>query len=490
MRIIIIEVKNWEVCILNRFEDSSWQQQMKISLDFNNVMAQFIGDKEGLSDAQFEKLAYKIQNACDNIAKKRADGDIEWTNLPYNQPVDEILDYVEQMKDEIESFVLLGIGGSALGPIALQQAINHPYYNELPREKRKYPKFYVADNVDPERLVYLFDVVDVEKTLFNVVSKSGNTSETMSQFMIIKDMLEKKLGHEESKKHIVCTTDSENGNLIKIAKQEGYKTFYIPSKVGGRFSELSPVGLLPAAFCGIDIKQLLAGAAFMDKICADNPNKNMAVMFAAINYLAMQNGKNISVMMPYADSLKFISDWYAQLWAESLGKATDNQNNNVNVGQTPVKALGVTDQHSQVQLYNEGPYDKIITFVTVGEYRESIYVPKIFSDMPALGFLGGISHNQLIQVEQKATEFALTKLNRMNMTINLPRVNEFTIGQLFYMLEMATAFAGELLNINAFNQPGVEEAKNATYAMFGKPGYDEKKRELDNAPGKNPNYYV
>lgn len=228
---------------MNRFEDNNWCEKMRIHLDFNNVMVDFIGDKEGIKQSQFENLSEKIKHCANQLAVKRDNGKMDWRNLPYNQPIDEILDYVKQMKDDIESFVLLGIGGSALGPIALQQAINHPYYNELPREKRNYPKFYVADNVDPERLVYLFDVIDIDKTLFNVVSKSGNTSETMSQFMIIKDMLEKRLGKEHAKKHIVCTTDSENGNLIKIAKLEGYKTFYIPSGVGGRFSQLTPVGL-------------------------------------------------------------------------------------------------------------------------------------------------------------------------------------------------------------------------------------------------------
>lgn len=409
---------------------------------------------------------------------------MDWRNLPYNQPVDEILDYAAQVQKNFESIVVLGIGGSALGPIALQQAINHPYYNELPREKRKFPKFYVADNVDPERLVYLFDVIALDKTLFIVISKSGSTSETMSQFMIIKDMLEKELGKENAKSHIVCITDSEKGNLIKIAKNENYKTFYIPAGVGGRFSQLSPVGLLPAAICGIDIKELLAGAAFMDEACKNNPQKNIAAMYATINYLAMQNGQNITVMMPYADSLKYISDWYAQLWAESLGKSVDNDGKVVNVGQTPVKALGVTDQHSQIQLYNEGPYDKIITFISVENYRETITIPKIFEDMPAVGFLGGATHNELIQVEHYTTERALAKLNRMNMTIILPHVNEFVIGQLFYMLEVATAFAGELLNINAFNQPGVEEAKNLTYGVFGKPGYENKRIELENVMKK------
>lgn len=470
------------------YEDKNWCEKMRIRLDFNNVMQDFIDG--GFSQKNFDDLSEKITNAANQLDSKRANGQMDWRNLPYNQPVDEILDYAVQVQKNFESIVVLGIGGSALGPIALQQAINHPYYNELPHEKRKFPKFYVADNVDPERLVYLFDVIDLDKTLFIVISKSGSTSETMSQFMIIKDMMEKELGKENAKSHIVCITDSEKGNLIKIAKDENYKTFYIPVGVGGRFSQLSPVGLLPAAICGIDIKELLAGAAFMDEACKNNPQKNIAAMYATINYLAMQNGQNITVMMPYADSLKYISDWYAQLWAESLGKSVDNDGKVVNVGQTPVKALGVTDQHSQIQLYNEGPYDKIITFISVENYRETITIPKIFEDMPAVGFLGGATHNELIQVEHYTTERALAKLNRMNMTIILPHINEFVIGQLFYMLEAATAFAGELLNINAFNQPGVEEAKNLTYGVFGKPGYENKRIELENVMKKNQNYFV
>jgi glucose-6-phosphate isomerase len=417
-----------------------------------------------------------------------------WRDLPYNQEgvVKEILDYVNEKKNEIDAFVVLGIGGSALGPMAVQQALNHPFYNELPREERGgFPKLYVLDNVDPERLVYFFQTVDVTRCLFNVISKSGSTSETMSQFMIIQKLLEEKMGKEGAQKNIVCTTDAVSGNLITIAKAEGYKYFIIPSAVGGRFSELTPVGLLPAAFCGLDIKGLLTGAAAMDEACkTDDIYKNPAHMYALLHYIAMQNGKNISVVMPYADSLKYISDWYAQLWAESLGKATDNDGKTVNVGQTPVKALGVTDQHSQVQLYMEGPFDKIIVFLGVDEYRETITIPKTYTDMPSLGFLGGVTHNDLIKTEQAATEYAVTKSGRMNMTLTLPKVTAHTLGQLLYFFEVATAYAGELLNINAFDQPGVEEGKNATYAMFGRPGYEAKKAELDAAPVKDKQYVI
>ena len=460
-------------------------------VDYNNMLAERVG-KDGIPIAKLEGLHHVIKNAATAMKEKR--GKMEWRELPYNQAevVKDINAYAAQMKGKIDAFVVLGIGGSALGPLAVQQALNHPFYNELPPEKRcGAPKLYVIDNIDPERLVYLFETVDPTRCLFNVISKSGSTSETMSQFMIIQTMLEEKLGKDKARQNIVCTTDPANGNLIAIAKTEGYKTFFIPPGVGGRFSELTPVGLLPAAFCGIDIAGLLRGAAQMDAMCSnDDVYKNPAYMYAALHYLGMNMGKNISVLMPYADGLKLIADWYAQLWAESLGKKYDNNGKAVHTGQTPVRALGATDQHSQIQLYAEGPNDKIIVFLGVDEYRETITIPKTYTDMPSLGFLGGVTHNKLIQAMQAATEYALTKAGRMNMTITIPAITPQTIGQLLYFFEVATAFAGELLNINAFDQPGVEEGKDAVYAMFGRPGYEAKKAELDAAPKKDAKYVI
>lgn len=477
----------------SRFEDSSFKDSMKLRLDFNNMMAELVGEK-GLKETDIALIEAQIEAAENAMVEKRAKGGMDWRDLPYNQDdiVADIKTYVGEMKNDIDTFIVLGIGGSALGPIAVQQAINHPYYNELSKEKRGgYPKFYVADNVDPEKLTYLFDIIDLKTSLFNVISKSGSTSETMSQFMIIKEMLEKELGKEEAKKHIVCTTDAKNGNLRPIADQEGYKSFIIPDGVGGRFSELTPVGILSAAMCGIDIEELLAGAAYMDELSKnENTFSNPAYMYAILSYLSMKQGKNISIVMPYADSLKFIGDWYAQLWAESLGKKYNNQGEEVFVGQTPVKALGATDQHSQVQLYAEGPKDKVIVFMGVDKYKAEITIPEIYSDIPSLGFLGGATHNKLITTEQMATEYALLKAGQTNMTITFPEVNEFTIGQILYFFEVATGFAGELMNINAFDQPGVEEGKNATYALFGRPGYEEKKAELDAKPEKNNKYII
>ena len=469
------------------------KEAMKLRLDFNNMMANLIGEN-GISEEDFALLEAKVESAEKAMVSKRENGGMDWRDLPYNQDeiVKDIVDYVEVNKDWVESFVVLGIGGSALGPIAVQQAINHPHWNELSKEKRKgYPKLYVVDNVDPEKLVALFDVIDLETSLFNVISKSGGTSETMSQFMIIKEKIEKELGKDAVKKHIVATTDASKGTLRPIADEEGLKSYIIPAGVGGRFSELTPVGLLPAAMCGIDIKTLLEGAAYMDEICkTDNTFKNPAHMYGLLQYISMEQGKNISIVMAYADGLKFIADWYAQLWAESLGKKFDLDGNVVNVGQTPVKALGATDQHSQVQLYAEGPHDKVVLFMGVDKYRSEITIPEIYGDVPNLGFLGGATHNKLIQTEQMATEYALFKAGQTNMTLTVPEINEFTVGQILYLFEVATGFAGELMNINAFDQPGVEEGKNATYAMFGRPGYEEKKAELDTRPEKKEKYII
>ena len=358
----------------------------------------------------------------------------------------------------------------------------------MPNKYRKGPKFYVEDNVDPERMKALLDVINAEETVFNVITKSGATSETMAQYLIVYDILKKRLG-DSAKDHIIATTSENTGNLIKLARSEGFKTFYIPDGVGGRFSELCPVGLLPAAVLGIDIGEMLAGAAYIDRICStDKFHKNPALVNAALQVIAMRKGKNISVMMPYADGLKYFADWYCQIWAESLGKEVDLNGNVVNAGQTPVKSLGVTDQHSQVQLYTEGPYDKVVTFLAVDKYRAEIVISEGCPDIPDVHFLCGHTMNELISAERSATEYALTVKGRMNHTIYLPEINPFTIGELIYFFELETAFAGEMLNVDAYNQPGVENGKNATYALLGRKGYESKRSELKSAPKKKEEF--
>lgn len=467
-----------------RYTDKKACDEMRIRLDYNGMMRDFLGGN-GLCEQDLSSCG-DIDAAIRTMKEKRIS--MAWRDLPYTDcaVIDDIIATAEYVRNNFDAFVVLGIGGSALGPIAVHNALCHPFHNEI----KGNIKFYVADNVDPERLPALFEVIDPKRTMFNVITKSGGTSETMSQMLIVCDILQKALGDDFSK-NIIATTDREKGNLIKLAKRYNFKTFYIPSGVGGRFSELSPVGLLPAAVCGIDIKEMLAGAAYMDGLCEnDDYRQNIAYASAVLQVAAMKKGVNIHVCMPYSDRLRFISDWYAQLLGESIGKKYDNDGNIIHAGQTPVKALGATDQHSQIQLYTEGPFDKMITFIGVDKFACETPIPRLFDDIPDVAFLGGHTQAELINTERFATEYAVQKSGHLSMRLTLPEVNAFTVGELLYLFEVQTAFCGELLNINAFDQPGVEEGKNATYAMFGKDGYNEKKAELESAKPHSPRYVI
>ncbi len=460
------------------------RKSLRVTVDYTNMTDKYLGDK-GISQKTLEAHKKLAKEAHAYVSANRGKDELfmGWTELPYNQDevVADILATAKEVRRNFEYFVVLGIGGSALGPTMAFNALCHLHYNDLSRKQRKGPKFFVEDNVDPVRMKELLDVIDVKKTCFNVISKSGATSETMTQYLIIADLLMK--AGENVKDHVIFTTDASRGNLVKISKElGGVKSFVLGDGVGGRFSELSPVGLLPAAVLGIDIKLLLKGAAYMDKLCKSaDLKKNPALICATLQYIAMNSGKNIGVLMPYSDNLRYVSDWYAQLWAESLGKNRTLGGAPCNVGQTPVKALGVTDQHSQVQLYTEGPYDKVVTFLSVGSYKEKSPIPHGCDGIPDVSFLGGHTMEELIQAENKATAYALTKAGRLNYTITLPEVNEFTLGQLLFLFELQTAYTGAMFNINTFNQPGVEAGKKATFALLGKPGYAEQKKELDKA---------
>ena len=456
---------------------------MKLKFDYNNMMQEAIGEK-GISETAFEQQAEEIRKAFDTVMANRGKGWQEWCDLPTGQQeyLDELITYCGEIGKKADSFVVFGIGGSALGPLAVASALLHLHHNELPAKKRKAPKLYVEDNVDPERMNALLDVIDLKTTYFNVITKSGETSETLSQFLILYDMLKKELGDKKAKEHIIVTTTIGKGTLYNIAVKEGFKIYGVGAGIGGRFSVLSPVGLVAFAALGLDVKALLQGAADMAEACFEpDVKKNPALNSAFLQYLSMQKGQNISVLMPYADSLKFMADFYCQIWAESLGKAVDNAGKTVHCGQTPAKSLGVTDQHSQVQLYTEGPFDKVVTFLAVEDFRSTRVITDD-KDVDACDFLKGHTMNELIDAERKATEFALKKANRANFTVYLPQVNEETVGELLMYFMYETAFAGALLNIDTFNQPGVEEGKKATFAMLGRAGYEAKMEEINAAP--------
>ncbi|MGO9244756.1 MAG: glucose-6-phosphate isomerase [Verrucomicrobiia bacterium] len=462
---------------------------LNLRYDFNNLMAERVGE-HGVADAELKALGPKLVAAADAVEK----APLGFRKLPYDTKLtDEIVVLATEIQERCDNFVVVGIGGSALGNLALHSALNHPEYNHLIRPPRRGPRLFVPDNIDPDRIAALLDAIDLDNTVFNVITKSGGTAETMSEFLIFREALIKKLGPERHVEHVVITTDPQRGELREIVKHFGYTSLPIPPDVGGRFSVLSAVGLLSAAVTGIDIHKLLRGAEEMNALCQKSKKlwENPALTGAALHYLMDKaKGKNIQVMMPYSHALRDVADWFRQLWAESLGKRLDRAGRIVHSGQTPEKALGVTDQHSVMQLYIEGPFDKVVTFLSVDEFRATVAIPPAFADFDAVKYLGGRTLNELIGAEQRATELALTQSGKPNCAIRLPRVDEETVGALLYLLEMQTAYAGELYNINAFDQPGVELGKNYTYGLMGRAGFESKRREVESAGQPNAKWVV
>ena len=455
-----------------------------IRIDYTNVMANAVGDENGLTDESLSALSGRATSIHAELGRRRDGGDLPFYDLPYRtEEARQVARAAKKIQKNFQNMVVLGIGGSALGTTALFKALLHSAHNSLPAQKRKGVRLFVMDNIDPDDFRETLATLKLKDTIFNVISKSGSTAETMSQFMIVTALLKKKIGRGW-KKHLVITTDAKSGPLRAIAEKEKIKSFVVPDGVGGRFTVFTPVSLLPAAAAGIDIMGLLRGAARMDERLREKTiTGNPAYLFASVNYLLdTSSGKKMIVMMPYSSKLKDIADWFRQLWAESLGKKHDLDGAPVHVGQTPIKALGATDQHSQVQLYVEGPFDKVVCFLEVERFEADVHIPEGFDRFPDVSYLGGHSLGELLNTEKRGTERALTDNRRPNMTITLPEVNANSVGQLLYMLEVATAFAGGLYNVNAFDQPGVEFGKQYAYAMLGRPGHEDK-REIYSKPG-------
>jgi len=372
-----------------------------------------------------------------------------------------------------DTLVVDGIGGSALGALALQTAL---------RPKRR---LVILDNVDPEGVAARLASLVPKRTAACVITKSGSTAETMANLLVLLDWTERKLGRNHVRRWS-AVTDPKRGDLLTLARRLGIPTLPVPQNVGGRFSVLTPVGLVPAAFLGVDVRALLQGARTMRRHCWTAPlEKNVGVLGAVLlQRLAARRGRPIQVLMPYADALVHVADWYRQLWAESLGKRLDRRGRVVETGQTPVTSLGATDQHSQVQLYVEGPHDKVVTFLEVERFRRDVRIPRRHRDLASLSYLGGRSLAELISAEKAGTEIALTEAGRPNFTYLLPEISAHVLGQLFYLFEFQTALSGELLGIDAFDQPGVEAGKLAAYALMGRKGYEKQAARLRRSLGR------
>lgn len=446
----------------------------QIRIDYKNVTSAVIGAKDGITPGRFKSLEKKIKPLIRKINNQRKAGRTPFRDLPYKKSISRRVNaVVKTLRGKCDYLVVLGIGGSALGNIALDTALR-PFLPD-PKDKRSArPQLFVLDNVDPDQfgsfLGYIKPVL--KRTVFNVISKSGQTSETAAQFMIIREMLINALGWADYRKRVVATTDANEGTLRKIADSDKLETLEVPDGVGGRFSVLSAVGLFSAAMCGIKINQLLAGARDMDaRVVTTRFSENPAAIIAAINYHYYTHRKPLSVMMPYSYALKDMADWFRQLWAESLGKRYDSKRRQVWAGPTPVKALGVTDQHSQVQLYREGPNDKLFTFLQVNNFGRDDRIGPAPDCAPELGFLAGRKMSTLFNNEKKATEYAMVRDKRPCMTVIFDRVSPYTVGQFIYLYEVTTSLMGALLDINTYDQPAVELGKEATFALMGKEGY-------------------
>jgi glucose-6-phosphate isomerase len=458
----------------------------RLTLDYTHVLEAAVGPDHGLTANDLGGISAQAEAGMKAVQARRSK-DLRWMDLPHQDAVQQdVLDYAASMQPlfasgQLENVVVLGIGGSALGNRALHAALSSPFHDISP--PAGLPRLFVLDNVDPDLVGEFLDTVDVSKCLFNVISKSGSTAETMSQFLVLRKRLIDAVGEEEHTRHIVVTTDAEKGVLRPIVDAEGYASFIVPDGVGGRFSVLSPVGLVSSALVGIDIAGLLAGAAAMDERCRDAAfAENPALVYAAIQALMQQKkGKPMAVTFAYSQRLASLSDWYAQLLAESIGKRKSRSGADVFAGPTPISAVGVTDQHSQSQLYMEGPFDKWFTLLSVERADHTVVIPKQYADHDALSYLGGRTMNELFAAEREGTRIALTDAGRPSCTIQFPSVTAHAVGQYLYLMELSVAVMGELYDVDAFDQPGVEAGKVAAYALMGRAGFEERRAEIEAA---------
>lgn len=451
------------------FRRRAVREAMTVRLDVNGMLHDAIG-ADGLTRGEVEGLVERAAESARSLRARRAAGELPVYDLPQQtDALRRISALAAEVRQEVDALVVLGIGGSALGSRAILQAL-------ADGAKR----VEVADNVDPSTFGRLLDSLDLTRTAFNVVSKSGETAATMAQFLIVRDRLLRGLGAIDYKPRVIVTTDAVQGSLRQIVNDEGFRDLAVPAGVGGRFSVLTAAGLFPAAVAGVRIEDLLAGAAWMDgRLRTDNLWENPAHLLGALLYLAeTRRKKNVVVLMPYSDRLRAFARWFAQLWAESLAKSADLEGNPTHSGQTPQPAVGATDQHSQLQLYLEGPPDKVVVFIRVEDHGREIEIPNAYGDLEGVGYLSGKGLGTLLNMEQRATELALEKHGRMTMTLSLPQLNAFTLGQLFFLFEAATLFAGALHRVNSGDQPAAEEGRRLTFGLAGRKGWEDRAAEV------------
>jgi len=422
-----------------------------IKIDISNLIKV---KNDGLSNKELSAKPSTLKGLLENVKARRQGF---YSVIEDKAAISKIHSYARRQYGKYRNIVVLGIGGSALGTICLHNSLRHLFHNELPR-RNNLPALHVLDNIDPALIADFEDLIDLKSTLFIVVTKSGSTPETLSQYFHFAEKIRN--AKMDQVEHFVFITGNNNGTLRKIAQKTGIVVFDIPENVGGRFSVLSAVGLLPAALTGINVNNLIKGAQDIKKsFFSTNDETNLPYIIARTQYLLLKKGKSINVLMPYSQKLISFADWYRQLLAESIGKK--------GIGITPVSALGVTDQHSQNQLYNEGPNDKLFMFIKVVKPGPDLKI-KTADNTPDIEYLNGLTFEKLLETEMEGTIGALTENDRPNITIEIPKVDEYNLGGLFMLFEGATAFLGEMLGINAYDQPGVERSKQITRELLTK----------------------
>lgn len=442
----------------------------KITFDYSKT-AGFISEEE------IGYMSRLTEQAKDVLVSKNGAGNdfLGWIDLPVDYDKEEfsrIEKAAEKIKKDSDVLIVIGIGGSYLGARAAIEFLRHGFYNSLPTEKRGTPEiYYVGNSISSTYLQGVIDVIGDRDFSVNVISKSGTTTEPAIAFRIFKKMLEDKYGQEEAAKRIYATTDKARGALKDLATKEGYESFVVPDDVGGRFSVLTAVGLLPIAVSGADIKALMDGAASGRELALNEKfEDNEAMKYAAIRNILLRKGKSVEVLANYEPALHYIGEWWKQLYGESEGK--DQK------GIFPAAVDFTTDLHSMGQFIQDGARIMFETVMNVEEAREMITIEKEAEDLDGLNYLAGKTMDFVNKSAMNGTILAHTDGNVPNLMIKIPKMDEFHLGQLFYFFEFACGVSGYILGVNPFNQPGVESYKRNMFALLGKPGYEEEREAL------------
>ena len=442
----------------------------KITFDYSKT-AGFISEEE------IGYMSRLTEQAKDVLVSKNGAGNdfLGWIDLPVDYDKEEfsrIEKAAEKIKKDSDVLIVIGIGGSYLGARAAIEFLRHGFYNSLPKEKRGTPEiYYVGNSISSTYLQGVIDVIGDRDFSVNVISKSGTTTEPAIAFRIFKKMLEDKYGQEEAAKRIYATTDKARGALKDLATKEGYESFVVPDDVGGRFSVLTAVGLLPIAVSGADIKALMDGAASGRELALNEKfEDNEAMKYAAIRNILLRKGKSVEVLANYEPALHYIGEWWKQLYGESEGK--DQK------GIFPAAVDFTTDLHSMGQFIQDGARIMFETVMNVEEARETITIEKEAEDLDGLNYLAGKTMDFVNKSAMNGTILAHTDGSVPNLMIKNPKMDEFHLGQLFYFFEFACGVSGYILGVNPFNQPGVESYKKNMFALLGKPGYEEEREAL------------